>query len=86
MNGRVVLAPGDINLTFKRHIETPVSLTIENDFITKIEGAGVDTALFESQRTPREWVACWVVPSQRRLVAVKIFPPDLLPLVPEYTA
>ena len=48
VNGHVVLAPGDINLTFKRHIETPVSLTIENDFITTIEGTGVDAALFES--------------------------------------
>ncbi len=34
---------------------------------------------------PAQRVACWVGPSQRRLVAVKISPPDLLPLVPGCT-
>jgi 2,5-dihydroxypyridine 5,6-dioxygenase len=48
VNGSVVLAPGDLNLTFKRYIETPVALTIEGDFITSIAGTGVDAALFES--------------------------------------
>jgi 2,5-dihydroxypyridine 5,6-dioxygenase len=46
VNGRIVLAPGDFNCTFKRYIETPVTLRIENDFITSIEGDGVDAALF----------------------------------------
>jgi hypothetical protein len=35
---------------------------------------------------PAKRVACWVGPSQRRLVAVKISPPDLPPLVPGYPA
>ena len=35
---------------------------------------------------PAKRVACWVGPSQRRLVALKIFPSDLPPLVPGYTA
>ena len=48
VNGRIVLAPGDVNLTFKRYIETRVVLTIENDFVTKIEGDGVDAALMRS--------------------------------------
>ena len=34
---------------------------------------------------PAKRVACWVGPSQRRLVAVRISLPDRLPLVPEYT-
>ena len=29
VNGTLVLAPGDLNLTFKRYIESPVTLTIE---------------------------------------------------------
>ena len=40
VNGRVVLAPGDVNLTFKRYLEAPVRLTIENDYVTRIEGDG----------------------------------------------
>jgi len=48
VNGKLVLAPGDLNLTFKRYIETPVTLTIVNDFIAEIQGTGLDAALFES--------------------------------------
>ncbi len=48
VNGRLVLAPGDLNLTFKRYIETPISLTIANDFIVEVQGTGVDAALFQS--------------------------------------
>src|SRR5687767_14225223 len=48
VNGTVVLAPGDVNLTFKRYIETPVRLVIENDYVTKIEGEGLDAALLRS--------------------------------------
>jgi 2,5-dihydroxypyridine 5,6-dioxygenase len=48
VNGNVVLAPGDVNLTFKRYIEAPVRLVIENDYVTKIEGEGLDAALLRS--------------------------------------
>ena len=48
VSGTVVLAPGDINLTFKRYVETPVALTIENDTVTRIEGSGVDAELLRS--------------------------------------
>lgn len=48
VNGTLVLAPGDVNLTFKRYIETPVRLVIENDYVAVIEGAGVDAALMRS--------------------------------------
>ncbi len=35
VNGMLVMAPGDLNLTFKRYLESPVRLTIENDYVTK---------------------------------------------------
>ncbi|MBT4108845.1 MAG: peptidase M29, partial [Pelagibacterales bacterium] len=42
VNGKVVLNVGDVNLSFKKYIETPVTLIIENDFVTSIEGKGLD--------------------------------------------
>jgi 2,5-dihydroxypyridine 5,6-dioxygenase len=48
VNGTLVLAEGDVNLTFKRYIERPIALTIENDSITRIEGSGVDAELLRS--------------------------------------
>lgn len=48
VNGTVVMDRGDVNLTFKRYLESPVRLTIENDFIVDIAGEGTDAALFES--------------------------------------
>lgn len=53
VNGRLVLAPGDLNLTFKRYLETAVPLTIENDYVTEVGGAGVDAELM------REYFAAW---------------------------
>jgi 2,5-dihydroxypyridine 5,6-dioxygenase len=51
--GRLVLAPGDANLTFKRYIESPVALTIADDHVTAIDGAGVDAVLM------RDYFAAW---------------------------
>jgi 2,5-dihydroxypyridine 5,6-dioxygenase len=34
VSGTLVLAEGDVNLTFKRYIERPITLTIENDYVT----------------------------------------------------
>ena len=48
VNGKVVLDIGDVNLTFKKYIESPVILTIENDFVTNIEGEGLDANLMRS--------------------------------------
>jgi 2,5-dihydroxypyridine 5,6-dioxygenase len=53
VNGRLVLGVGDVNLAFKRYIEQPIALTIENDHITRIEGSGVDAQLM------REYLAAW---------------------------
>ncbi|MBA2674803.1 peptidase M29 [Ramlibacter sp.] len=53
VNGTLVLAEGDVNLTFKRYLERPVTLTIENDYVTRIEGSGVDAELM------RSYIAGW---------------------------
>jgi len=47
------MAPGDVNLTFKRYLETRVTLTIVEDYVTQIEGDGLDAALM------REYFAAW---------------------------
>ena len=48
VNGTLVLDQGDVNLTFKRYLESPVIMHIENDFVTKIEGTGLDAELIRS--------------------------------------
>jgi 2,5-dihydroxypyridine 5,6-dioxygenase len=48
VNGTLVLAEGDVNLTFKRYLERRVVLQIENDYITRIEGEGLDAELMRS--------------------------------------
>jgi 2,5-dihydroxypyridine 5,6-dioxygenase len=48
VNGTLVLAPGDVNLTFKRYLEQPVVLTITDDFVTDIAGQHVDAELMRS--------------------------------------
>ena len=53
VNGTLVLDKGDINLTFKRYLADPIVLTIENDFITHIEGSGADGEMM------RRYLAAW---------------------------
>jgi len=48
VNGTIVMAPGDMNLTFNRLVETPITLRIADDHIETIEGDGVDAILFRS--------------------------------------
>jgi len=45
VNGRLVLAPGDMNLTFKRYLESAVTLTIQDDYVVEIDGQGADARL-----------------------------------------
>lgn len=45
VNGTLVLAPGDVNLAFKRYLRDRIVLKFENDGITAIEGEGVDAEL-----------------------------------------
>lgn len=53
VNGTLVMAPGDLNLTFKRYAEAPVRLTIDNDYVTRIEGDSLDAELM------RAYFAAW---------------------------
>jgi 2,5-dihydroxypyridine 5,6-dioxygenase len=48
VNGSVVMDVGDVNLTFKRYLERPIRLKVENDYITSIEGDGLDAELMRS--------------------------------------
>jgi len=48
VNGQLVLAAGDINLTFKRYIESPVTLTLENDYVVSLSGEGADCGLMKN--------------------------------------
>ena len=48
VNGTLVLNEGDVNLTFKRYLERPVVLTIQNDFVTEIAGQHLDAELMRS--------------------------------------
>lgn len=48
VNGTLVLDRGDVNLTFKRYLESPVRLTIVDDYITDISGDGLDAELMVS--------------------------------------
>ncbi|HHL21486.1 MAG TPA: peptidase M29 [Aliiroseovarius sp.] len=53
VNGRIVMAEGDMNLTFKSYLRGRIAFTLENDFITEIDGDGLDAELF------REYLAAW---------------------------
>lgn len=48
VNGVIVMDRGDMNLTFKRYVESPITLTIENDYVVDVAGEGTDAALFRS--------------------------------------
>ncbi len=45
VRGTLVLAPGDVNLTFKRYLADAVTLRIEGDHVEAIEGQSVDAEL-----------------------------------------
>jgi 2,5-dihydroxypyridine 5,6-dioxygenase len=53
VNGALVLDRGDVNLTFKRYLESPVRLTLERDYVTRIDGEGTDAELM------RSYLAAW---------------------------
>ena len=53
VNGQLVLDTGDVNLTFKRYLHDAITLTIEDDFVTKVEGAGFEAEMM------RNYFASW---------------------------
>ncbi len=48
VNGTVVMAPGDINLTFKHYVTEAITMRIENDYVVAIEGKGYQAELMRS--------------------------------------
>jgi 2,5-dihydroxypyridine 5,6-dioxygenase len=53
VNGTLVMQPGDVNLTFKTYLRDTIRLTIADDYITAIDGDGVDAELM------RGYLASW---------------------------
>jgi 2,5-dihydroxypyridine 5,6-dioxygenase len=53
VNGTLVLDRGDVNLTFKRYLQAPVTLTLEKDYVTHIDGTGADAEMM------RSYLAAW---------------------------
>jgi len=53
VNGTLVMAPGDINLTFKRYLASPVRMTLKDDYVTELAGEGADAAMM------RAYLAAW---------------------------
>ncbi len=53
VQGALVLAQGDVNLTFKRYLEKPVTLRIADDHMEAILGQGLDADLM------RSYIAAW---------------------------
>jgi 2,5-dihydroxypyridine 5,6-dioxygenase len=48
VNGTLVMAPGDINLTFKRYLTSPVRMTLKDDYVIDLEGEGADAAMMRA--------------------------------------
>ena len=44
---------GDVNLTFKRYLQDPIKLTLQEDYVTEIEGEGADAEMM------RGYLAAW---------------------------
>jgi 2,5-dihydroxypyridine 5,6-dioxygenase len=53
VNGTLVMAAGDINLTFKRYLTSPVRMTLKDDYVTDLQGEGADAAMM------RAYLAAW---------------------------
>lgn len=53
VNGTLVMDRGDVNLTFKRYLESPVILRLEQDYVVAVEGDGTDAELM------RRYFAAW---------------------------
>lgn len=65
VDGTLVLAPGDVNLTFKRYLSDAVTLRIADDHVTAIDGHSVDADLM------RSYFAAWASqPGDRAAYAV----------------
>ena len=57
VNGTLVLDRGDVNLSFKRYLQEPVRLMIENDHAVAVQGQGLDADMM------RGYLAAWADPA-----------------------
>ncbi|WPG41303.1 2,5-dihydroxypyridine 5,6-dioxygenase [Variovorax sp. EBFNA2] len=48
VDGVVVMQPGDILCTFKKYVESPVTLRVEKGYVVEITGQGLDAQLIRS--------------------------------------
>ncbi|MGE3932981.1 MAG: leucyl aminopeptidase [Rhodospirillaceae bacterium] len=48
VDGKVVLAPGDIVCAFRRYVESPVTFTVEKGYVTDIQGSGLEANLIRN--------------------------------------
>lgn len=59
VNGKVVMAPGDIIVALRRYVISPITLHVADGMVTAIEGEGLDAALLrgymESYNDPRAY-------------------------------
>jgi 2,5-dihydroxypyridine 5,6-dioxygenase len=53
VNGTLVMAAGDINLTFKRYLTAPVRMTLKDDYVVEVAGDGADAEMM------RAYLAAW---------------------------
>ncbi len=53
VNGTLVMAAGDINLTFKRYLTAPVRMTLQNDYVVDLQGEGADAEMM------KRYLAAW---------------------------
>jgi 2,5-dihydroxypyridine 5,6-dioxygenase len=64
VRGRLVLDRGDVNLTFKRYLQDPVTLLIENDRVVEVQGRHLDGDLmrgyFEAWQDPQAYAVSHV--------------------------
>jgi 2,5-dihydroxypyridine 5,6-dioxygenase len=64
VRGRLVLDRGDVNLTFKRYLQDPVTLLIEDDRVVEVQGRHVDGDLmrgyFEAWQDPQAYAVSHV--------------------------
>ncbi len=53
VNGTLVMAAGDINLTFKRYLTSPIKMTLKDDYVVDLEGESADATMM------RAYLAAW---------------------------
>ncbi len=47
------MAPGDINLTFKRYLNSAITMTLKDDYVVDLKGEGADAAMMKT------YLAAW---------------------------